>query len=171
MKAIPNIKSYAFKLLGIRSRSEGELRARLKDKGYDPGPIDEIIDHLKAIGLIDDRKTAESILRYCRERKMLGENGSKYYLKKRGIPDEIIGQMSFSPDEQVENAKILIGKKEKYLKKLPLKVKINRLYGQLRRKGYGSEVIQKAMREYEGLRGPEEPVELEPAELEKADRI
>lgn len=162
MKSIPNIRSYALRLLSIADRSEGELRIKLKDKGYDPAMVDETIGQLKAVGLIDDQKTAESILRYCKEVRRLGENGSKYYLKKRGISDEIIGQFTISADEQMENAKILIGKKEKYLKKLPLKVKINRLSGQLQRKGYGYEIIQKAIREYEGL--------CEPAELEKAEK-
>ncbi len=151
VKPLPDIKSYALRLLGIRDRSEYELRIKLQDKGYDPEMISGTIDQLKDAGFIDDRKTAESIIRYCKEGKLLGENGTKHYLKKRGIPEEIIAQMTTSAGEQIENAKILISKREKYLKKLPLKVKINRLYGQLQRKGYGNEIINRVIREYEDL--------------------
>ncbi|MBF0515608.1 MAG: regulatory protein RecX [Nitrospirae bacterium] len=149
VKPLPNIKSYVLKLLGMADRSESELRSRLQDKGYEAAAIDETIDQLKDIGIIDDRKTAESILRYCKEQRLLGENGSKHYLKRRGIPDEIIAGIAISTDEQMEKAKKLIGKREKYLKNLPLKVKMNRLYNQLQRKGYGYEIINRAIREYE----------------------
>ncbi|MBF0318763.1 MAG: regulatory protein RecX [Nitrospirae bacterium] len=163
MRQTPNINSYAFKLLSIRDRSEGELMAKLKEKGYSPDLIAETIGQLKSSGFIDDRKTAESITRYCKDGKLLGENGTKYYLKKRGIPGDIIAELSYSPDEQMERAKILIAKKERSLKKLPVKVKISRLYGQLQRKGYVYDIIQKAIREYEHLSGV--------PETEKADMI
>ncbi|MBF0556073.1 MAG: regulatory protein RecX [Nitrospirae bacterium] len=164
MKSIPNIKSYAIKLLGIRNRSELELRTKLQDKGYGNELIAGTIGQIKAAGLIDDQKTAEFILRYCKEGKMLGENGSRYYLKKRGIPDEIIDRMVFSSaDEQIEMAIKLIGKKERALKNLPIKVKINRLYGQLQRKGYDYGIIRRAITEYEGLCEPEELAEMEKA--------
>ncbi|MCG6551072.1 MAG: recombination regulator RecX [Candidatus Magnetominusculus sp. LBB02] len=162
MKSAPNIKSYALKLLGIRDRSEGELRTKLKDKGYDPDLIDTAVAELKAVGLINDQRTAEAILRYCKDVRLLGEGGCRFYLRRRGISDGIISAIAMPPDEQLENAKILITKKERYLKKLPLKVKINRLYGQLQRKGYGYETIHKAMREYERMCG-------DSVELEKVD--
>lgn len=172
MRAAPNIKSYAIKLLSVRNRSELELKTRLREKGYDEELIEGTIGQLKAAGLIDDQKTAEYIMRYCKEGKMLGENGSKYYLKKRGIPDEIISRMAISAEEQMEMAIKLIGKKERALKKLPLKVKINRLYGQLQRKGYDYGIIQRAIRQYEGLCDPEEGLceYEESAEMAKAGK-
>ena len=53
-----DFKAYAFSLLRVRSRSEFELRTRLKEKGASREEIEEIIGLLKLYGLLDDKEFA-----------------------------------------------------------------------------------------------------------------
>lgn len=51
---------HAKKLLAARERTEAQLRAALERKRYDPDEIDRVIDRLKALRFLDDRRAAEA---------------------------------------------------------------------------------------------------------------
>ncbi len=142
------IKHYALKLINIRDRSEKELFQRLKSKCYQEKLINETIEHLKSISLINDNKLAQSIVNYCEHSKILGIFGCKQYLKKRGIPKDIINDLTFSYEKEIEKAKRLLTKKKGYFEKYPPSVSFNKLYGLLQRRGFEREIIIKAIIEF-----------------------
>jgi len=53
----------ALRLLASRPRAVRDLKRRLRDRGHDPGLIDEAVDRLEASGLVDDVEFARHFVR------------------------------------------------------------------------------------------------------------
>jgi len=51
--------SYALKLLAGRAHSIGELREKLRRRAAEAGEVDGVMDRLKELGYLDDRRFAE----------------------------------------------------------------------------------------------------------------
>lgn len=136
------IKSCALKLLTYRARSESEMVNRLCLKGFDRVEAQKTAEYLKEIGLINDKELAGSLLRYCTEQRIMGTASCRAYMRKRGVPEELIRDIEFSDEGEFEKAKKLIERKKRFLKDYDS----NKLYRFLQRRGFSSEVIQKLMR-------------------------
>lgn len=83
-------KDFALDYLGSSSRSEHEIRQRLRGKKIPPSHADRAIGDLKRAGLINDEGYASQLSKHLIERKPMGPFLLRLELKKRGIPDEII---------------------------------------------------------------------------------
>lgn len=142
-----DIKSYAYKLISIKSRSENELRIKLQQKGYTDSVIYELIESLQSAGVIDDRALARDIVDYACQSKFLGLHGCKEYLKKRGISRDIIDEIHFPFDAEIEKAKKLLEKKHDFLAKYNGINKARKVYELLTRRGFGGEVISELVKE------------------------
>ncbi len=140
------IRQYALKLLGYRARSEKELKERLKNKGFTENEIILEIEYLKGLGFINDSLLAESLKRDASERKLLGSEGVRRYLLQKGIPRNIITSVCIDNDnEDLDKANQFLLKKIKNPGfHLNEKTK-RRLYNQLLRRGYSSDIIFKAL--------------------------
>ncbi len=141
-----NIKQYVFKLLGIKDRSEKELRQKLNLKGYKAALINETIKYFKDIGMVNDKILAESIVSFRGENRILGGFGCRQYLKKRGIPEDIVKEIIFPFEKEIEKANRIIDKKISHFMKYPEKDRFNKIYQFLYRRGFDSEVISDALR-------------------------
>ncbi|MDQ5984593.1 MAG: Regulatory protein RecX [Syntrophus sp. SKADARSKE-3] len=109
-------KQSLLRLLALRDRSEGELRQKLKGKGYDDGQIDTLLAEFKALGYINDASyTARQALYLARE-KLYGNRRIETYLLNKGISRSDIRQaldkirLEFPEPEAIRR---LIGKKWK----------------------------------------------------------
>lgn len=140
-------KKYALKLLSYRGRSEKELEERLRRKGFAEAVVSLTINHLKHLGLVNDRALATAMKMEAIKTKLLGQNGAKRFMIMRGIPREIVSSM-FSPDEKedIENPKRLIEKKLNVMKGYPPDTIKRRLYNLLLRKGYSLDTIKTVLR-------------------------
>jgi regulatory protein len=80
--------------LARRDHASGELRRKLRDKGFDPALVDELIEKLRAEKLLDDRRYLENYVAYHASRGH-GPNRVRADLCKRGIgaaeSDPILG--------------------------------------------------------------------------------
>ncbi|MGB9743022.1 MAG: RecX family transcriptional regulator [bacterium] len=135
----------AFRLLSYRARSEQELRERLSSKGYSPAVIERVLDRLKELAIVDDRKLARE---YVAARIGVGHRGKfrvEQELRKRGIDREKIAEaMQGAPDE-VEAARLVL---EHYLpryRRLDETTRKRRLYGLLARRGFSIETIEQVL--------------------------
>jgi regulatory protein len=137
-----SIKSCALKLLTYRARSESELINRLCLKGFDEAEAQKTAQYLKEIGLINDNELAGSLLRYCTESRIMGKASCRAYMRKRGVPEELVREIEFTNDQELEKAKRLVEKKKSILKGYDS----NKLYRFLQRRGFSPEVILKLMR-------------------------
>lgn len=80
---------YALNLLKIRDRSEGEVRQKMKLKGFFVEEVDGVIKKLKETRLLDDARFVES---YVRSQQNMGRGIAriKFRLKCLKIDDELI---------------------------------------------------------------------------------
>jgi regulatory protein len=82
--------NYAVYLLGIRLRTEGELRERMKQKGYPLAIVDEVINYLKDQRFLDDQRFAEIFLDNLKKYKNFGFYGIKKKMMEKRLPSSII---------------------------------------------------------------------------------
>jgi regulatory protein len=140
---------YALKLLGYRGRSEKELRERLIQKGFRADIIDRTLLYLKEAGLIDDRALALNLKRQAFERKLLGYEGAKSFLLKRGLSRDVVeSALDYDEEAELENAVTFLDKKTNSIEYYPAKGKKRKLWNLLARRGYSSGVIRKAMKDF-----------------------
>jgi len=83
-------KNNAFALLRQRPRSEAEIRARLKLKGYAGEIVDGIVSDLRRTGNIDDAKFARLWVESRMHSNPMGDVVLRHELKTKGVADSII---------------------------------------------------------------------------------
>ena len=74
----------ALDALARRDHASGELRRKLRDKGYDAGVVDEIVDRLVNEKLLDDRRYLQNFVAY-RAARGQGPNRVRADLRKLGL--------------------------------------------------------------------------------------
>jgi regulatory protein len=140
-------KKYSFKLLGYRGRSENELRERLHKKGFPENIISSTLTYLKHAGYLDDRNLAVHLKKQAFKDRLLGYNGAKRFMMKRGLPVEVIeSTIEYNENSELQNAKKLL---EKKLKTTVNYLSINekrRLWNFLARRGYSLSTTKKALK-------------------------
>jgi regulatory protein len=86
-----SVKAAALRFLKIRPRSIGELKEKLKAKGFSSTDIETAVLNLMASGLLDDRAFTKSWINY-RLARPFGFRRIIQELKAKGIDQEIIEQ-------------------------------------------------------------------------------
>ena len=109
-------KQAVFRLLALRDRSEGELRQKLRGKGYDDSRIDTLLAEFKTLGYINDAAYTGRQAHYLAREKLYGNRRIETYLLGKGISRGEIRQaldkirQEFPEPEAIRR---LIGKKWK----------------------------------------------------------
>ena len=145
--SLTKAKADVFRLLRIRLRSEREIRAKLKEKKYEPAIIDEVVEYFKGIEQIDDRRFAKGWIA-SRTLKPFGLSRIKSELIQKGIARDTIEEelekaaVNFSEEDAV----LALAKKRaaKYAGVDPTKRK-QRVYGYLLRRGFSPGSVMKAL--------------------------
>ncbi|HVO75547.1 MAG TPA: regulatory protein RecX [Ignavibacteriaceae bacterium] len=143
------IKQAAFRYLGKRIHSTGELRIKLKQKKYEPHLIDSVISELKKNNYLDDNEFASRFSEEKIRTKSWGRLKIESELRKRGIAGEIISEAlenKFGGSE-IDKAKELAKKKLKSLNGRGLeenKIK-EKLFSFLYSRGYDYETIRETV--------------------------
>ncbi len=94
-----NAHEAALRMLANRSRSESEMRTRLKMRGFEPGAVDEEIDRLRSAGLLNDAQFAHA---WVEDRKRLAPRGRRmlrYELLGRGIDPTAVAEATDNIDD------------------------------------------------------------------------
>ena len=76
----------AYRILSIRSRSEEELRQKLRQKGFQDSIVNEIISSLKEKGYVNDADFALNFSRYLLRTRHYGLIRIAEELRKKGVP-------------------------------------------------------------------------------------
>jgi regulatory protein len=85
--------AFALKLLGLRNHSRKELEHKLQKKGYDAESIEPVLEKLVSRGVVDDHLFAMELIRSRSKRKPAGKLKIGVELRKKGVSDEIIGEL------------------------------------------------------------------------------
>ena len=62
----------ALRMLSRRAVSEGELLRRLSEKGFPPADASAALSRLRELGLADDRRLCEGLVRVYRDSRRYG---------------------------------------------------------------------------------------------------
>ncbi|MCD6546847.1 MAG: RecX family transcriptional regulator, partial [Thermotogae bacterium] len=102
-----DIKGYALRLLKYRTRSEEELRRRLKNKGFKDTEIENLIFEFKEKGLVDDIKFSYL---FAYDKLTIQKKGPKlieWELLKLGVKKEIVDEAISKVLQEVDEKKII----------------------------------------------------------------
>lgn len=149
-KELNKAKDYALRLLSYRSRSEKELRDRLSGKGYAGEIVEKVVEGLKGLSLINDRKFAQAWVEERFLHNPRGERALKRELYLKGVDEEIVEEVirdAFSRRSEYEIVRELAGKRVKRYKGLEVPSAKRRIYGFLSRRGFNPGVIQEVLEE------------------------
>ena len=86
-------KQRAFRLLAMRARSEKELRAKLKERGFDESVVEEVAARLRELNYLDDESFARQWARNLAVNKLFGNRRIEASLMEKGIPQPLIRQV------------------------------------------------------------------------------
>ena len=138
---IAKANSYAIKLLSKFIKSEAEVKQKLTERGYSPETIEAVMQKLKEYGYVNDKQFAINYLNSNQHLK--SKLVIKQQLKQKGISTEIIDNLKFFSEIELNTATTLANKwfKNKEHTKENLFKLNNYLYG----KGFSSEICKRAM--------------------------
>ncbi|MBF0591445.1 MAG: regulatory protein RecX [Nitrospirae bacterium] len=142
------IRKYCYSLLNHRDYTKAELYKKLTARGYHTEDIEAELLRLTDLGLIDDRRVARLLLSHYENSRCLGIFACKHELKTRGIDRQIIDELVFTPQREMEKALKAVNKKTTHLKKYPIYVKLKKMYELLSRKGFDNETILQVLKQY-----------------------
>ena len=97
----------AFRFLSVRARSRKELRARLKEKGFDNHVVNRVLDYLLERGYLDDASFARQWARNLAVNRLLGNRRIEMSLREKGIPAELIGEAIAGAREDISERKAI----------------------------------------------------------------
>lgn len=136
-------KHDSLRLLAVRPRSVEELRKRLKMKKYDDATIERTVDIFKSQNLLDDEKFARMFAGSRTQSHPSGRRQLERDLKMRGVSGDVIAKtmQEMQGYDEKKAARELVEGRLRQMKGLPDRTKKARLFGFLKRRGFGSDVV------------------------------
>ncbi len=123
-------------------KTEREIREYLKKKGYLEDVSDYVVERMKSYGFLDDAVYAQAYAESASKRK--GSRLIAQELKRKGIDDTIIGDVTSNMGDEKESAKKVL---EKYLrgKDVSDRKTVQKAYAHLISKGYSYDTARAAI--------------------------
>jgi len=144
-----NAKAAALRFLKIRPRSIGELKEKLKVKGFSPDEIETTVLDLTASGFLDDRAFTKSWIRYRLARpfgfrRIIGE------LKDKGIDPQTIEQAIAEVKGSVNVEDVVMDLAQRRWQRLPAALdpakKKKRVLDFLLRRGFDADAVLRVLK-------------------------
>jgi regulatory protein len=143
----------ALRLLERTRRTRADLARRLREKGFDATVSAEVLDRLAAVSLVDDAEYALAFLTERWGRRAAGRRRLEQELQRRGVARPDIEQAfeRFSeaqgPADEVRLARRVAEQAARRYARLDPRVRRQRLYALLARRGFDGDVIEQALRD------------------------
>ena len=143
------ITSYAFYLISHKFYSKKSLSDKLLSRGFEKGDIEKVITRFVELNYINDEVFAQNLVEYLQNRGK-GPFYIKNELKQHDIDSEIISKV-LEPKEENEPYVQIINMMKKKFPKFDGKDKneVRKIAMFFQRRGFASEDIAKAFREFE----------------------
>ena len=146
-------KQHALRFLSYRLRSEKELQVKLKEKEFHPQTIERVTEHLRSIGMLNDKQFAQSFVHHLLSRKPAGKSLLQRELRLKGINTDIISEILQEHAEENHEeelaekaAKKLFVKLRSSRKKSDEQLQKRRIANYLARRGFGWSTINPVLR-------------------------
>ncbi|MDD3374968.1 MAG: regulatory protein RecX [Candidatus Omnitrophica bacterium] len=147
-KELVKAKTASYRLLKVRTRSEQELRLRLKQKKFSSRIISVVIKEFKRIGLINDIDFAKNWVR-SRINKGFGKRRIILELRQKGISPNIIEKQACDIEKNYSPASMIHELTQQRIKRytsLERSVAQRRIYGFLLRRGFSMDAVLKEIK-------------------------
>jgi len=147
------VREAALKLLERARRTRRDLARRLAEKGYVAAAVGEALDRLVAVGLIDDIEYARAFLASRWSRRSAGWRRLEQELRRRGvIPADIDAardrlEEEVGASDDLAAARRVVSQVARRYAALDARVRRQRLYALLARRGFDGDVIRRALDE------------------------
>jgi regulatory protein len=135
------------RLLAVRARSAGELRERLRQVGFAPSVVDNVLVDLTETGLVDDAEFARSWVESRQAGGGIGRRRLRWELRRKGVAEELteaVLERAASDETEAEQALILAQKR------LKGKTEDQKVVARVRRllisRGFGFDTVDRVMR-------------------------
>lgn len=102
-------KAAALAYVAEAPRTCAEVRRKLQRSGHDAHTVESVVEHMKAVGLLDDRAFAEAWVESRSRARKLGRVRLEAELRTKGVEPEIVRDVlaSLSPEDELANARTL----------------------------------------------------------------
>ena len=140
-------ESAAARLLAARARTREDLRRRLAPR-FPPAAVQQALDHLQAIGAIDDEAFARRWLELHAQDRALSRQALISGLVRAGIPAPHAKRLvaALAPADEAAGALAVAEAAATRYRRLPPDVAARRLWSYLARRGFGPEACAQAVR-------------------------
>ena len=135
-------------LLSRRDHASAELAVKLRDRGFTEDEVSDTIEKLEESGYLSDARFAENYARELTSLRYMGNFGAVMKMRQRGVDESLARDAVNAASEnmpELQRAKDLLDRKFASRGELDEKL-LRRAAGLLKRKGYASETIRKAMK-------------------------
>lgn len=140
-----------YRYLGIRNRSEKEIRDYLTKKKAEPEIVEHIVELLKKQKFLNDEEFARGWVRQRAQFRPKGKSALKFELIQKGISTDIIEKVLVEEQEdipdQLTQAMRLIEKRVAKLKGAPRQEIYNKVGAFLARRGFDWDTIKRSIDE------------------------
>ena len=143
----------ALSLLERARRTRTDVARRLREKGYTEEVVASVIERLAGVGLLDDVEYARAFIAGRWGRRAAGWRNLEGELRRRGVgaADIAIARAGFVEQQggadEVTLARRVVAQAARRYASLEPRVRHQRLYALLVRRGFDSDIIRQALRE------------------------
>ena len=142
-------KGIVLRRLTAAPRSRAELAADLAARDVPDEVATRVLDRFTEVGLVDDQAYAQLLVRTRRDSRGLARRALQQELRRKGVGDEEAAAAldGITLDDEVATAEALVARRLPSTRGLPYETRVRRLAGLLARKGYGSGLAMRVVRD------------------------
>jgi regulatory protein len=141
----------AMHLLAYRARATGELRTRLRQKGFSTSAIDAAVEKLQGWKYLDDEDFAKNWVEQQATHRPRSRRVMAQDLRSKGIDKEMVEETLASVEiDELQGAIQASSRKWETWQSLPSDVRLRRLSGFLARRGYGYDIVRQVVAHFDG---------------------
>jgi regulatory protein len=144
----------AIRLLTAAPRTRTQLAQALARRGVPDDVVAQLLDRFEDVGLVDDEEFARMWVSSRSTGRGLSRRALRHELTVRGIDAETVQEAvgALGAEDELECARALVRRKWAASAGQDPQRRVRRLLGVLARKGYGSDVAFRAVRDVTGER-------------------
>lgn len=142
-------REICLRLLTLAPRTRAQLADALQRSGVPDRAAETVLARFTEAGLIDDPAFARAWVESRHYSRGLSRRALSAELRRRGVADGDVQEAveTLDPDQEAATARQLIARKAAATRGQPPEVRVRKLMGVLARKGYGSALAYRVVRE------------------------
>jgi regulatory protein len=150
-------RDIALRQLTVAPRTRAQLSDAMARRGVPDDVADAVLDRFEEVRLVDDEEFARQWVQSRHAGRGLARRALRYELRERGVADETVQAAveAIDADAELEAARQLVRRRLPGMRSDDPARRTRRLAGMLARKGYGTGVAFRAIREVTGEQADE----------------